>query len=75
VFLIMGIVLLSLASRLSKSVAFYYIGAMSIGIVILVTLIINQVKVFITLSFVICFMVFSLVNVINGCAGDKASTN
>jgi len=42
VFLIMGIVLLSLASRLSKSVAFYYIGAMSIGIVILVTLIINQ---------------------------------
>ncbi|KAL9831831.1 putative NEMP family protein [Arabidopsis thaliana] len=42
VFLIMGIVLLSLASRLSKSVAFYYVGAMSIGIVILVTLIINQ---------------------------------
>ncbi|KAG7565088.1 NEMP family [Arabidopsis suecica] len=42
VFLIMGIVLLSLASRLSKSVVFYYVGAMSIGIIILVTLIINQ---------------------------------
>ncbi|KAL1195035.1 hypothetical protein V5N11_031127 [Cardamine amara subsp. amara] len=42
VFLILGIVFLSLASRLSKSVAFYYSGAMSIGIIILVTLIINQ---------------------------------
>ncbi|XP_023638543.1 uncharacterized protein LOC17886201 isoform X2 [Capsella rubella] len=42
VFLMMGILLLNLASRLSKSVTFYYIGAMSIGIVILVTLIINQ---------------------------------
>ncbi|CAH8268067.1 unnamed protein product [Arabidopsis lyrata] len=42
VFLIMGIVLLSLASRLSKSVVFYHIGAMSIGIIILLTLIINQ---------------------------------
>ncbi|XP_010426513.1 PREDICTED: uncharacterized protein LOC104711511 [Camelina sativa] len=42
VFLMMGIVLLNLASRLSKSVAFYYIGAMSFGIVILATLIIYQ---------------------------------
>lgn len=44
VFLIMGVVLLSLASTLSKSVAFYYIGAISIGIIILATLIINQVN-------------------------------
>ncbi|KFK34252.1 hypothetical protein AALP_AA5G120700 [Arabis alpina] len=42
VFLIMGIVLLTSASTLSKSLAFYYSGAMSIGIIILVTLIINQ---------------------------------
>ncbi|ESQ45551.1 hypothetical protein EUTSA_v10010344mg [Eutrema salsugineum] len=42
VFLIMGIVLLSSASTLSMSLPFYYICAMSIGIIILATLIINQ---------------------------------
>lgn len=46
VFLMMGIALLSLASTLSISLAFYYFGAMSVGIIILATLIISQVKLF-----------------------------
>ncbi|CAH2064586.1 unnamed protein product, partial [Thlaspi arvense] len=42
VFLIMGTVLLSSASTLSMSLPFYYFCAVSFGIIILVTLIINQ---------------------------------
>lgn len=43
VFLILGIVLLSLASSLSKSLAFYYSSAMAIGVILVILVVLFQV--------------------------------
>lgn len=43
VFLILGAVLLALASTLSQSLAFYYSSAMAVGIMLVVLLVLFQV--------------------------------
>lgn len=43
VFLVVGIVMLSLASAMSKSLVFYYSSAMAIGIILVILMVLFQV--------------------------------
>ncbi|KAL0377920.1 UNVERIFIED_CONTAM: hypothetical protein Sradi_3097500 [Sesamum radiatum] len=52
-FLVLGIVLMSLASWLSQSIVFYYSGAMAIGVFLVILMILFQLAVFLLVFLVI----------------------
>jgi len=54
IFLILGVVMLSIASSLSKSLVFYYSSAMAIGIILVILVVLFQVMYFSCLHSWIC---------------------
>lgn len=58
-FLVSGIVLMSVASWLSNSLVFYYSGAMAIGIILLILVVLFQVTTYVFPFLFSCFFFLS----------------